>query len=171
MDPVTLALAKSWAEGQFGDLRQLQQHIAALQTVSGLAPVAGELQVVSALAPYVQALLDSRIVEMGSNSNGTYVRWENGLQVCYHRLNIGNPSGVQSFSWTYPAAFASSDDAYPMGIVTVSGPEDIVFGRYVKSAVMRIPEALATQTTFFVEFSSAPATAIRIHAFAIGRWK
>lgn len=32
---------------------------------------------------HTQAILDSRIVEMGSNSNGTYVRWENGLQVCW----------------------------------------------------------------------------------------
>ncbi|MFS8536139.1 MAG: hypothetical protein FWJ65_13380, partial [Limnochordales bacterium] len=100
-----------------------------------------------------------------------YVRWENGWQVCFHRLNIGTPSGVQSFSWTYPAAFASSGNAYPMGIVAVSGPEDIVFGRYVKSAVMRSLEASATQTTFFVEFSSAPSTFIQIVAFAIGRWK
>src|SRR5690606_37786357 len=93
----------------FQHLAPLAQAVDELQAVSGLAPVAGELQavsglaqitddlqavselaqitddlqVVSALAPYVQALLDSRIVEMGSNSNGTYVRWENGLQVCW----------------------------------------------------------------------------------------
>src|SRR5690606_30553466 len=119
------------------------------------------------LHPHIAALLNSRIVEMGSNANGEYVRWESGLQVCYHRLNIGNPSGVQGFSWTYPAAFASSNDAYPMGIVAVSSSDPAVFGRYVKSAVRRSLEASATQTTFFVEFSNAPTTFIQIVAFAI----
>jgi len=94
-----------------------------LQTVSGLAPVAGELQAVSELAPYVQALLDSRIVEMGSNSNGTYVRWENGLQVCFIRRFGPGPSPVD---WVLPAAFVDATYAvvgtsydWPFLVVTV----------------------------------------------------
>src|SRR5690606_1387037 len=108
---------------------ELTPVVGELQTVSELAPVAGELQavselaqitddlqVVSALAPYVQALLDSRIVEMGSNSNGTYVRWENGLQVCYHRMNnlgpinttYGSLYSSMTYSWTFPAVFLSA---------------------------------------------------------------
>src|SRR5690606_4660876 len=35
----------------------------------------------------LDALAGVRIVEMGSNSNGEYVRWENGLQVCWHSLS------------------------------------------------------------------------------------
>src|SRR5690606_15213185 len=69
----------------FQHLAPLAQAVGELQTVSGLAPVAGELQAVSELAPYVQAILDSRIVEMSSNANGEYVRWENGLQICFVR--------------------------------------------------------------------------------------
>src|SRR5690606_16449461 len=38
----------------------------------------------------LDALADVRIVEMGSNSNGEYVRWENGLQVCW--TSISEPS-------------------------------------------------------------------------------
>src|SRR5690606_11981997 len=66
-------------------------------------------------------LAGSRIVEMGSNANGTYVRWENGLQVCWHQANEGVQSFSQSgalytvggtspqdFVWTYPAAFAQT---------------------------------------------------------------
>src|SRR5690606_16499565 len=84
MDPVTLALAKSWAEGEFGDLREL--------------------------GPHIEAILDSRIVEMGSNENGAYVRWENGLQVCFVRgvAVVGDgTSDEKTGSWTHPAAFAS----------------------------------------------------------------
>lgn len=155
----------------FAELEPLQPHVAELVDLTTLHPNVAELVDLTALQPHIAALLNSRIVEMGSNSNGHYVRWESGLQVCYHRLIIGNPDGVQSFSWTYPAAFASSGDAYPMGIVAASGPGPGVFSQYVKSAVMRSTEALATETTFFVEFSNAPSTGIHIHAFAIGRWK
>src|SRR5690606_40141193 len=95
----------------FQHLDPLAQIVSELQTVSGLAPITDdlqavselaqsidELQVVSELAPYVQALLDSRIVEMGSNSNGEYVRWENGLQVCWRREIVG---AVQDFTSTF----------------------------------------------------------------------
>src|SRR5690606_17343878 len=90
-----------------------------LQTVSGLAVVADELQAVSGLAAYVQALLDSRIVDhnldVADPPNGWYVRWENGLQVCFVSLSL---SGVaytttigplyprdSAVTWTYPAVF------------------------------------------------------------------
>src|SRR5690606_39356588 len=82
-----------------------------LQAVSELAPVASELQAVSELAPYVQALLSSRIVEMGTNSNGTYVRWENGLQVCWlPRLTLPYQTGAQAYAdWIFPAAFVDTN--------------------------------------------------------------
>ena len=35
------------------------------------------------LTNWVNTLVAVRIVEMASNANGTYVRWENGLQVCF----------------------------------------------------------------------------------------
>src|SRR5690606_35144540 len=40
------------------------------------------------VAAALDALAGVRIVEMGSNSNGEYVRWENGLQVCYVARSI-----------------------------------------------------------------------------------
>src|SRR5690606_18733292 len=90
------------------------QHLAPL---APLAQAAGELQAVSALAPYIQAILGSRIVEMGSNANGTYVRWENGLQVCWttvsETVSIGFVSAHGGYfgdgaARSFPAAFAAS---------------------------------------------------------------
>lgn len=55
-------------------------------------------------------LAGSRIVEMGSNSNGEYVRWENGLQICFVRgvaFTGDDTSDEKTGSWTHPAAFAS----------------------------------------------------------------
>src|SRR5690606_29420528 len=91
----------------FQHLDPLAQVVGELQAVSGLAPVAGDLQAVSELAPYVQALLDSRIVEMGSNSNGTYVQWENGLQIVWatrhNEISGGDYTNLGSIP--LPAAF------------------------------------------------------------------
>src|SRR5690606_14362091 len=94
------------------------QHLAPL---AQLAPVAGELQAVSGLAPYVQALLGSRIVEMGSNANGQYVRWENGVQVCWNSRSDTRSTTTATGSlyrddaatmWTFPAAFITSPAVY-----------------------------------------------------------
>src|SRR5690606_38692627 len=60
-------------------------------------------------------LAGSRIVEMGSNSNGTYVRWENGLQVCFAKTNL-------SPSWTQ----ASGGWGYHSGPHTISQPATFV---------------------------------------------
>jgi len=56
------------------------------------------------------------IVEMGSNSNGTYVKWENGLMVCFGTATISTAintawgplfeSGQKTF--TFPATFAAA---------------------------------------------------------------
>src|SRR5690606_8098096 len=84
-------------------------------------PHVAELVDLTALQPHIAALLDSRIVEMGSNSNGEYARWENGLQLCWRLVNEGVQSfsqiqggalytvggtSPQDFLWTYPATFA-----------------------------------------------------------------
>src|SRR5690606_18429444 len=62
-------------------------------------------------------LAGSRIVEMGSNSNGTYVRWENGLQICWRSVSqTGRAPTTQTtqsltvyrdfYTWSFPAAFS-----------------------------------------------------------------
>src|SRR5690606_5994384 len=55
-------------------------------------------------------LAGSRIVEMGSNSNGEYVRFENGWQVCFRQVSISGSGGgvVNSGTVTLPAAFADT---------------------------------------------------------------
>jgi len=58
----------------------------------------------------LDALAGVRIVEMGSNSNGTYVRWQNGLQVCWlttEHTGTAGATGLVTNTWTYPAAFAA----------------------------------------------------------------
>jgi len=142
-----------------------------LQTVSGLAPVVEELQAVSALAPYVQALLDSRIVEMGSNSNGTYVRWENGLQVCWlPRLTLPTQSSSQAYAnWTFPAAFV--DTNYSVHITQTwqsgdAGAPKVTMAFTQNRAESRCSVRLASKNADLVDGDSWGVALV-----AIGRWK
>lgn len=53
------------------------------------------------------------IVEKGTNSNGSYVVFSNGLQVCWFSGDTANapitvPGGTGWFTWTYPRSFSSS---------------------------------------------------------------
>src|SRR5690606_6790351 len=60
-------------------------------------------------------LAGSRIVEhnldVADPPNGRYVRWGNGLQVCFRAWGpwgTDNLSEMQSATWTFPAAFSSA---------------------------------------------------------------
>jgi hypothetical protein len=61
------------------------------------------------------------VIESGSNSNGSYVRFADGTQICRHRVNAGSATAFGSgtfndpyrtapLTWTYPAAFASKPE-------------------------------------------------------------
>ena len=150
----------------FQHLAPLAQAVGELQAVSGLAPVAGELQAVSELAPYVQAILDSRIVEMGSNSNGEYVRWENGWQVCWFTDTISRTLTEQSGgffyyedAWTYPAAFVSSPTVMP-GAIDNSG------GLYWADL-----NGTPSPTSASYQLIGTHSNTARFIGIAIGRWK
>src|SRR5690606_4441437 len=109
----------------FAELEPMQPHVA-------------ELVDLTALQPHIAALLDSRIVEMGSNSNGEYVRWENGLQVCFTRLTT---SANQDTLWTLPAAFIDSEWVFSGGVGESfdSGVRVITFeGRTTNSISLRV---------------------------------
>ena len=47
------------------------------------------------------------VIERGSNSNGEYVRYADGTQICWHRASMEIPSGstVYDFDWDFPAPF------------------------------------------------------------------
>lgn len=104
-------------------------------------------------------LAGSRIVEMGSNSNGEYVRWENGLQVCFDVLST---SASQDTLWTLPAAFIDSEWVFCSGLGASFSSEAraITFqGRTTNSVTLRALTASGGRV-------SAGAFII-----AIGRWK
>src|SRR5690606_35488856 len=80
----------------------------------------------------LDSLAGVRIVEMGTNANGTYVRWENGLQVCYVATQfISVPPGhfryssVPELAGFYPASFVNQ----PTTLLTILHGSDPLIGR------------------------------------------
>ena len=92
------------------ELAQMRENF---QHLGPLAQVVGELQAVSELAPYIQAILGSRIVDHNLDvvdpPNGWYVRYQNGLQVAFHNVGFeGIPGGeTREISWVPPAQFSA----------------------------------------------------------------
>src|SRR5690606_15494900 len=148
----------------------LQPHVAEIVDLTALQPHVAEIVDVSALAPYVQALLDSRIVEMGSNSNGEYVRWENGLQICFVRgvafTGDGTP-GVKTGYWTHPAEFASSPAIVGRNTHDFEDPAwHIEVNPGGASGITNVFwRAYRTRTSW------TSGTEYLLHYIAIGRWK
>ena len=122
----------------------------------------------------LDALAGVRIVEMGSNSNGTYVRWENGVQVCWFTNNPtpdfearteGAVSGYRhSDNWTYPAAF-------------IANPSVVAIGRGVVGSQVQtsLNTSIANLSTTGAEISlwawNQVNAGVAISRIAIGRWK
>ena len=153
------------------DIAAMRDNFQHLAPLAQLAPVAGELQAVSGLAPYVQALLDSRIVEMGSNSNGEYVRWQNGLQLCWTGIGgWGQHEGNKEDDiWVFPAAF--KETPHVVGFPDSYNPYPVHFWiRQIRSDGNQIPFN-GSQVPISRYRLSTPNNYETVHLLAIGRWK
>src|SRR5690606_11655606 len=66
------------------------------------------------------------IVEQGSNANGEYIRYSNGIQICFLSVftSTTSSSGGLAANWTYPAAFISP----PFTYATVNSSNYINYG-------------------------------------------
>src|SRR5699024_1710150 len=106
------------------------------------------------------------IVSQGSNSRGSWIRYANGIQMCWHETSVSAPNNSSgsvyrsptSNDWTYPQPF--SED--PSVSCSSSGGTVWVDSTGVGDTT-RIP---------FRAFSSTQSSSDPIvRAFAIGRWR
>jgi hypothetical protein len=111
------------------------------------------------------------VIERGSNSNGEYVRFADGTQICSQRLlniAIDNSFGSgglfrsNTFSWTFPATFVAG---------SLQGAN--LFGRVQNpnGLCVQIPYPdRTTQATDIRAFATASVAATNVFLTAIGRW-
>ena len=97
------------------------------------------------------------VIERGSNANGEYVRFADGLQICTHGLSA---SASANTTWTFPAAFAAGPRIIPNPNTVAGGAA--IFGN------------TAGITTTAVDFNAWNVAGARVatgcNLTAIGRW-
>ena len=118
---------------------------------------------------HLAQILDSRIVEMGSNSNGTYVRWENGLQVCFggRRAAEAYLNTTYRLFWTYPAAFVDT----PTAGATRSTDVTLKSARLTGPAIRSISNTGFSCDIYDPNGGFADGETWYVYPIAIGRWK
>ena len=126
------------------------------------------------LASNFQAFDGSQIVEQGSNENGEYIRWENGLQICdgsYKFLNVSstnvpNISGLYyvSTELLFPASFAGRD----VNVITGGGRPNV--NAFVIGSMYTQVSATGF-TAIGYKNQEHPTWEVWIDYIAIGRWK
>lgn len=139
---------------------------APLQATSLPTPVSGGLNVqwstLSSSSPSLGWF--GCIVQSGSNSNGHYVRYDDGTQVCWQIVD--NTNGGY-YTWIYPVAFAST----PVAI----GQAGVINDNEDWKGKMILAVAYSTIATFYPYSATGTAALfagpIRWYFLAIGRWK
>lgn len=136
------------------------------------------------LASNFNALADSRIVEQGSNENGEYWRWENGLQVCLHRLTLTKSADTRmTGTWDYPSTFAhtpyigrmiETNPVFFMSSTAETEARRSISGDYLYLYQGEVSARRAQISIFITAGSTLTFTdgsTANVQTFAIGRWK
>lgn len=112
------------------------------------------------------------IVETGSNANGTYARFADGTQICWHTssnadgVNTADGSLFRSASdltWTYPIAFVSGNAPYAHIAASRSD-------RSVGTSATASPTATTHTYRIWASTTLAAAGTVFLRHYAIGRW-
>jgi hypothetical protein len=105
------------------------------------------------------------LVQYGSNANGSWIRFPNGLQICQHTITTGalNVAAGAIFAtadttWTFPVAFASGQALSAYGSDSVGTAVWVSCGSYSSTSILVKGYC----------FTSAAARTIAVTA--VGRW-
>lgn len=147
----------------FAELEPLHPHIA-------------ELVDLTALQPHIATILDSRIVDHNLDvtdpPNGWYVRWDNGLQICSVRIDVGEYTSTRTeqgitiyrwnATWTFPAVFLQ----VPHVLGTCSLGEQRLLETVVPEGAGGTREGINIFVNQISAFNSG-----YVNLIAVGRWK
>lgn len=117
--------------------------------------------------PLLVALVSEHGQETGSNANGSWIRFANGVQVCWHALPVATSNFAVSplyktapaVAWTFPQAFVGA----PVCVAGVRWDNGTVVG-------VEFTGSSASSVGYAVVGTTATARGIPMLG-AIGRWK
>lgn len=114
--------------------------------------------------------LNGEICDMGSNTNGNYVKYANGLMICYaiipmSNFTIQNYHGY-TYTWTYPASFKAN-------AIVLATPNEWTTN---DSSVKAYADISTCSMMYFLRNPYSKEytrdyTSGNISAIAIGKWK
>lgn len=118
--------------------------------------------------------LEGSQVEYGSNENGEYWRWENGLQICVPKPIIVSEGTQASLdpteSFSYPAEFSKE----PILVYSIRrrGGSSLPNNREANKNIYRLNFGTAGSTTrFYLTVVEEITVSSTFSLIAIGRWK
>jgi len=130
----------------YGDISDLVQD-------SPPDPIAGGFRLEWATATTNQTLLGPGYIVAGArNATSGYIRYDNGIQVCWATITVG------SGTWTFPAAFASVPHVLATALDSAPRLVTITSVSATAAGVLRTNLSGATQSG-------------TVHLWAIGLWK
>lgn len=167
---VAQAIAALHANRQDNPHNVQAQQVPYSSGVSGFTP--------STVKAALDALAGVRIVEMGSNANGEYVRWENGLQVCFRSVVLNFVAGggqvLTSGTRLWPAQFSARPFVTAPTYETIyQYPFEDVMNADIKNVYYSRLSSADFEIRMYQDGSGSfqDGDSIDVFVIAIGRWK
>lgn len=122
----------------------------------------------AAIASHLAESASKHIADSGSNSNGYYVKFDDGTQICWHTLDLGTLTIASNqvspaFLLTFPATFTA------VPVININNQADNA--DWMRVSFSTVSTTSVAGIVIFNYFSSPLTQNHKIHLFAIGRWK
>ena len=117
----------------------------------------------------VHGLAGKIIEDFGSNDNGSWVRFGNGLQICWHTAVYGSAeltAGEYTKTWTLPKSFVDRFYLFSVNLTTES--RDATKGSVTGQ---RVHSRSASSADYYLAIATGFYSAASVELFAIGWWK
>lgn len=114
----------------------------------------------------------NKIVESGTNANGTYIKYENGDMICHHRAIAQNPNFTADGSmyiatvenlFTFPVPFVGNPDV----VCSTANNEDYAFSMVL--GVIR--DNTGISNIRLLRYKASANQSLYVHYIAMGKWK
>lgn len=125
----------------------------------------------AASANTVKTLNDTigNIIESGSNTNGSYIKWSDGTMICYKHMDYGEKTITKEWGSFYESDKLTIGN-YPQAFIEIPR----IFIMDLNYSFIEKESSSITKTAWGDFFSTRPVSTTQrviIDCFAIGKWK
>lgn len=110
-----------------------------------------------------------QIIESGSNTNGSYIKWSDGTMICYKRMDYGEKAITKEWGSFYESDRLTIGN-YPQAFIEIPR----IFIMDLNYSFVEKESSSITKTAWGDFYSTRPVSSTQrvvIDCFAIGKWK